>query len=133
MTLEAILSLVLQTAVLLVAILGILIPYLADQKKKQADALAKALGEFADQLAKLEMRHQREIDALKAALVQERDDRVTKTARLHERIDELLERVIGKILSDLSDISGQLKGVSNILLPIQQWFINQANKSQNGG
>jgi len=128
MTSEAILGLVIQTAALLVTILGILIPYLSDQRRKQAEALANALDAIRDELEEDRRRHEKEMGELKASLLCERQDRVDKTARLHERIDDMQQKMISELQDRIAGMEGEFKGMSNILNKIHEWFIRQAGK-----
>lgn len=120
-------NLAIQAALLLVALLAFLVPYLEVQRKKQVEALKAVADELRDQLEMNKKQHDRETLELKQALAAERLDRVEKTARIHARIDEMQKELIGDLRADLSEIKGKLEGFSNIMTIVQQWFVNQNN------
>ena len=114
-----ILNLIIQGILMVCAVLSIFLVIFGNWKKKQQDALDS-----------LRDTQEKEIAEIKAAVAVERADRVEKTSRIHMRIDEMQKELIGDLRGDMSEIKGQLKGVSNIMSQIQGWFIDQAGQGK---
>lgn len=134
------LNLILVGAGTFAAYISIFIGVFGNWKKKQQDALTALQTTFDREVEDLKAVHQKDIDhlnghisELKLQLANERADRVEKTARVHARIDEMQNEMIGDLRADMSEIKGELKGVSNIMSVVQQWFVNQNNIQKGSG
>lgn len=127
-------GLMLQTGALLATYITIFLGVFNNWKKKQQDALTDLQTTFDQEVEDMKAEQAKEIEhltghisELKVQLANERADRVEKTARVHARIDEMQNEMIGDLRADMSEIKGELKGVSNIMSVVQQWFVNQNN------
>lgn len=123
-------NLAIQTIVAACSVLSVSLVIFGNWKKKQQDALKELKDTQEKELLEIKVTHKETIAELKAEFLAERADRVEKTARLHCRIDDMQKELIGDLRSDMSEIKGELKGVSNIMSVIQEWFINQNGKGK---
>ena len=101
----------------------------ARDQKKQEDKIASAQASAREQIKAIEARAREEIKEV-------REGATIKTDKLEKRIDAL-EKTVGGLQKEvnaslgqrLSSIEGQIKGMSNILNQIQDWFIKNTSRS----
>ena len=101
----------------------------ARYQKKQEDKIASAQASAREQIKAIEARARAEIKEV-------REGATIKTDKLEKRIDAL-EKTVGGLQKEvnaslgqrLSSIEGQIKGMSNILNQIQDWFIKNTSRS----
>lgn len=101
----------------------------ARYQKKQEDKIASAQASAREQIKAIEARAREEIKEV-------REGATIKTDKLEKRIDAL-EKTVGGLQKEvnaslgqrLSSIEGQIKGMSNILNQIQDWFIKNTSRS----
>lgn len=114
-------KLVLQALAVFIATAGLGYTILSAWKKAQERKLQKTLQD-------MQLQMDAAIGAIRKDVAEERQQRVENVNRLHERIDDMQKELISDLQGRMSRMEGELKGVSNILLQIQGWFIDQANK-----
>ena len=101
----------------------------ARYQKKQEDKISSAQANAREQIKAIEARAREEIKEV-------REGATIKTDKLEKRIDAL-EKTVGGLQKEvnaslgqrLSSIEGQIKGMSNILNQIQDWFIKNTSRS----
>lgn len=101
----------------------------ARYQKKQEDKIASAQASAREQIKAIDSRAREEIKEV-------REGATIKTDKLEKRIDAL-EKTVGGLQKEvnaslgqrLSSIEGQIKGMSNILNQIQDWFIKNTSRS----
>jgi len=114
----------------LVTLLAFLVPYMAEQRRRQAKAIADAIAAAEENQTKaineVKRQNERAVDELRTAQLHERADRVEKTSRLHERIDDMQETMIKSQEQRLSRMEGLLEGQGSLLKSIHGWLLKRA-------
>jgi len=68
------------------------------------------------------------VNRLSQDVLVERSNRIENVNRIHERIDSMQSELISDLQGRMSRMEGELKGVTNILSQIQNWFISNSKQ-----
>lgn len=110
-------KLVLQAVAVFVAVAGLGYTILSAWMKKKEKEMATVKEETIAA-----------VNRLSQEMMAEKANRVENVNRIHERIDSMQSELISDLQGRMSRMEGELKGVTNILTSIQNWFINNSNK-----